>query len=182
MPNPDPSDLSVFFTVRAAQRGADVFVREIHALRQAMRQTRNKHPFEIAEIVVMGDVIHAIWTLPQGDTDFAIRWRMIKTRFSRAIPAPDVIAAARQRTGEKGVWQRRFWEHAIRDPADLVAHRRMIWTAPVQAGLVKRPEDWPHSSVHRAISRGDYDPVSTVHRNLAPVRPSRASAQLRAVS
>ncbi|WP_299293424.1 transposase [uncultured Tateyamaria sp.] len=170
MPVTHLSNPTFFFTARAAQRGSDVFVREIHALRQAMRQTRNKHPFDIAEIVVLGDVIHTLWDLPAGDTDFAIRWRMLKTLFSRSV--------------EKGVWQRRFWEHEIRDPADLAAHRRMIWAAPVQAGLAKRPEDWPHSSVHRAMSLGQYDTSGARQASQAtmPMRKPSVAAQLRAVS
>ena len=147
-----------FFTARTARRGDDILVREIEALRTAMRQTRARHPFEIDEIVVLGDVIHTLWTLPEGDSDYSLRWRMLKSLFSRACPAPDVAPGMTLRPGEKGIWQRRFWEHAIRDARDLAAHRHMIFSAPVQAGLVRAPLDWPHSSIHRAVVRGTYDP------------------------
>ena len=145
-----------FFTVRAASRGTDLFLREIDPLRFATRKTKAKYPFDISEIVVLGDVIHTVWSLPEGDADFSIRWRMLKSLFSRAVHAPDAARTERLRPGEKGIWQRRFWEHAIQDANDLAAHRQMIWTAPVQTGYVTRPEHWPHSSIHRAIAQGQY--------------------------
>lgn len=146
-----------FFTARTAQRGSDLLLREIVLLRQCVRQTRDRYPFRIDEIVVLGDVIHTLWTLPDGDCDYSKRWRLLKTLFSRACPAPIGQESMRLRPGEKGIWQRRFWEHAIRDAEDLEAHRRMIFVAPVQAGLVRKPDDWAHSSIHRAIRRGTYD-------------------------
>ncbi|MBY5932184.1 transposase [Tateyamaria omphalii] len=158
----DSPDLTYFFTVRAARRGTDLFLREIDLLRVAMRKTKDHHPFEISEIVVLGDVIHTLWRLPPGDAGFSIRWRMLKSLFSRSVDAPQDVGEQRLRPGEKGLWQRRFWEHAIRDAEDLAAHRQMIWTAPVQAGWVNRPEEWPHSSIHRAIARGQFAPGGSV--------------------
>ncbi|APX11802.1 REP-associated tyrosine transposase [Tateyamaria omphalii] len=158
----DRPDVTYFFTVRAARRGTDLFLREIDPLRAAMRKTKDQHPFEISEIVVLGDVIHTMWRLPPGDADFSKRWRMLKSMFSRNVDAPEDVSGQHLRPGEKGLWQRRFWEHAIRDADDLAAHRHMIWTAPVQAGLVNRPEAWPHSSIHRAILRGAFTPHGPV--------------------
>lgn len=146
-----------FFTVRTARRGSDLLVREVELLRRVTRQTQARYPFQIDEAVVLGDVMHTIWTLPDGDPQFSLRWRMLKSLFSRALPAQEGGVLRRLRPGEKGVWQRRFWEHVIRDGQDYAAHRRMIYTAPVQAGLVNRPEAWPLSSIHRAIRQGDYD-------------------------
>jgi REP-associated tyrosine transposase len=140
-------------------------------LRGAVRKTRAKHPFRIVEIVVLGDAIHTLWRLPEGDGDFSIRWRMLKSLFSRDVAAPEDTGTMRLRPGEKGLWQRRFWEHMIRDSEDLAAHRHMILTAPVQAGLVNRPEDWAHSSVHRAIARGEYVPGGPVGRAYRPIQP-----------
>lgn len=151
-------DQTVFFTVRTAMRGTDLLVREIDHLRHVMRLTRARYPFEIEEIVVLGDVIHTLWTMPAADKDFSRRWRMIKSLFSRAVPMQAASQMRQLRFGEKGIWQRRFWDHAIQDAKDLAAHRDLILTAPVQAGLVKRPEHWPHSSVHRAIREGTYVP------------------------
>ena len=151
-----------FFTARAARRGSDLFVRHIDPLRHAMRRTRLTHPFVIDEIVVLPDVIHTLWTLPAGDADFSIRWRMLKSLFSRSVDAPEHASETNLRPGEKGIWQRRFLEHAIRDGEDLAAHRHMIFSAPVQAGLVSRPEQWSHSSIHRAMVRGTYVPGGPV--------------------
>lgn len=163
----DRPGATYFFTARAAHRGTDLFLREIDPLRMAMRRTRNRYPFSIEEIVVLGDVIHTLWRLPEGDADFSTRWRMLKSLFSRAVDAPEHVDTLRLRAGEKGVWQRRFWEHVIRDADDLAVHRHMIFVAPVQAGWVKRPEDWPHSSIHRAIAQGRYvagGPVGHAYR------------------
>lgn len=165
-----------FFTARTARRGSDILVQEIDALRNAVRLTRARYPFEIDEIVVLGDVIHTLWTLPEGDSDYSVRWRMLKSLFSRACPAPEIGQSMKLRPGEKGIWQRRFWEHAIRDADDLAAHRRMIFSAPVQAGLVRRPTDWQHSSIHRAVVRGTYDPNVPVGDAFTPAmgRTTRA--------
>lgn len=164
----DRPHLTYFFTVRAARCGTDLFLREIDPLRAAMRKTRDHYPFEISEIVVLGDVIHTLWQLPEGDADFSIRWRMLRSLFSRNVSAPEDVRGQQLRPGEKGLWQRRFWEHAIRDADDLAAHRHMIWTAPVQAGRVNRPEQWPHSSIHRAIARGQFVPGGPVGPGYAP--------------
>ncbi|WP_299699239.1 transposase [uncultured Tateyamaria sp.] len=172
-----------FFTARAARRGTDLFLREIDPLRAAMRKTREMYPFSIEEIVVLGDVIHTLWRLPEGDADFSTRWRMLKSLFSRSVDAPQDVGALRLRAGEKGLWQRRFWEHVIRDGDDLAAHRYMIFSAPVQAGLVNRPEDWPHSSIHRAIAQGRYiagGPVGRAYRPLPTAgRTARAPYDVR---
>lgn len=172
----DPGQ-TYFFTARAARRGDDTFTCHIEVLRQAMRKTRSTYPFVIDEIVVLPDVIHTLWTLPDGDADFSRRMRMLKSLFSRAVPAPEDTGALRLRPGEKGLWQRRFWEHRIRDADDLAAHRHMILCAPVQAGLVNRPEFWPYSSIHRAIARGTYVPdpsIGAAYRPPASGRTTRA--------
>lgn len=144
-----------FFTVRLADHRSDLLVREVDALRRVTRQTRDRLPFEINEIVILPSVIHTIWTLPEGDADFSARWRMLKWLFSRNVLHPEASASQCVRSSEKGIWQRRFWEHMIRDGDDFAAHRHMIHSAPVQAGLAKRMTDWQWSSVHRAIARGD---------------------------
>jgi putative transposase len=153
-----PPGFTRFFTLRAARHGSDLFVRNIEPLRHAMRLTRAAHPFVIDEIVVLPDVIHMLWALPEGDGRVSLRMRMLKSLFSRQVTAPQHVEPQRLRPGEKGVWQRRFCEHAISDDDDLAAHRHMILMAPVQAGLVDGPAQWPHSSIHRAIRRGSYLP------------------------
>jgi putative transposase len=165
---PQQPDCKLFFTVRLQNRNSNLLVHEIERLRAATRQTRQTFPFEIDEIVVLPAVIHTIWTLPSGDTDFSKRWRLLKSHFSRGLPAAEDRNASAIKREEKGIWQRRFWEHHLRDDEDLAAHRHMILTAPVQAGLVARPEHWAHSSIHRAIRLGQFDPQQKVGAFYAP--------------
>lgn len=122
-----------------------------------MRATRAERPFGIVAWVVLPDHLHCIWQLPQGDTDYATRWGAIKARFSQGL-APGPLRRSHVARREKGIWQRRFWEHHIRDQADFNAHVRYCWMNPVKHGLVERPEDWRWSSVHRDIRAGRYAP------------------------
>lgn len=138
----------IFFTVALAQRGGAALVDHIGRLRMAVSQTRAERSFDIAAWVVMPDHLHCIWVLPEGDTDYSTRWRLIKTRFSRGLP----IGALRDshiKRQERGIWQRRFYEHHIRNQADFMAHMRYCWWNPVKHGFVTRPEAWPFSSYHR---------------------------------
>nr|WP_245890572.1 transposase [Roseovarius confluentis] len=102
-------------------------------------------------MVILPDHIHAVWTLPPDDADFSIRWKKIKSVFSRHCVASGYANRSRMRKDEKGIWQRRFWEHAIRDDADFVAHVNYCHFNPVKHGLVEHPEDWPYSTIHRTI-------------------------------
>ena len=151
MPNyirPDVTGAKVFFTVTLAQRGDDLLVREVQRLREAVAKTRGERPFGIDAWVVLPDHMHCVWSLPSGDRDYATRWRLIKSRFSRGLPVGHLRASHHARQ-ERGVWQRRYWEHHIRDDADFAAHVRYCWHNPVKHGLVAGPEDWPWSSFHR---------------------------------
>lgn len=152
-----------FFTARLHDRNSDLLVREIDCLRRAMRLTMSRHPFQIDAIVVLPAVIHTIWSLPPDDAEFSNRWGMLKSLFSRDLPAPAYRTQAQVKRGEKGIWQRRFWEHLIRDADDLAAHRQMIHSAPVQAGLVAHPGDWTWTSLHRDLAQR--------HRDANPVPP-----------
>ncbi len=105
---------------------------------------------------VLPDHIHTLWTLPQGDADFAVRWRLIKSDFSRALPAGEPRSRSRLSKGERGVWQRRYWEHTIRDGEDFARHVDYIHYNPVKHGHVKRVRDWPYSSFHRMVKLGAY--------------------------
>lgn len=142
---PDRPGSTVFFTVNLAVRGSDVLVREIRALRTAVQQTLSERPVEIDAWVVLPDHMHCIWTLPLGDADFSTRWSVIKARFSRTMP-PVARRPSHVQRREHGVWQRRFWEHHIRDAQDYRDHMRYCWMNPVQHGLVEDPADWPYSS------------------------------------
>ncbi|WP_299851596.1 transposase [uncultured Roseovarius sp.] len=145
---PDVTSATVFFTVALAQRGSGLLVSEIARLRTAVRATKAERPFAIDAWVVLPDHLHAVWTLPMGDADFSTRWRLIKSRFSRGVPKARTRASHDARC-ERGIWQRRFWEHHIRNEADYWAHVRYCWMNPVKHGLVERPQDWRYSSVHR---------------------------------
>ena len=101
----------------------------------------------------MPDHLHCIWTLPPGDTDYPERWRLIKLLFSRALPKTERINASRESKGERGIWQRRFWEHTIRDERDLNNHIDYIHYNPVKHGHTARPADWPHSTTHLYVTR-----------------------------
>ncbi|MRX50513.1 transposase [Paracoccus sp. S-4012] len=141
---------TVFFTVALADRGSGLLTADVARLREAVRRTRAERAFGIEAFVVLPDHLHCIWTLPEGDADYATRWRIMKARFSRGVEVGERRASHVAR-GERAVWQRRYWEHHIRDEADFAAHLRYCWFNPVNHGLVARPEDWPYSSVHREI-------------------------------
>jgi putative transposase len=111
-----------FFTVNLADRRLRLLTDNIDALRRAFRETHRHHPFTIDAIVVLPDHLHAVWTLPEGDTNFATRWRLIKSAFSRSIATGERISRSRASKGERGIWQRRYWEHTIRDDDDFARH------------------------------------------------------------
>ncbi|MGH8146989.1 MAG: REP-associated tyrosine transposase [Rhodanobacteraceae bacterium] len=143
-----------FFTVNLADRSSRLLVEHVDDLRTAVRIVKRRHPFEIIAWVVLPEHMHAIWTLPAGDHDFSGRWSLIKSGFSRAVARKDVVSASREGRRERGIWQRRFWEHWIRDEHDLQRHVDYVHINPVKHGHVKRAADWPRSSIHRHIKAG----------------------------
>lgn len=142
-----------FFTVTLADRRSRLLVEEIEHLRHAYRQTQQARPFRTLAICVLPDHLHAIWTLPDGDSDFAGRWSLLKSTFSRQLPA-HTRTQSKLRKREKGIWQRRYWEHQIRDASDLQRHVDYIHFNPVKHGLVERVADWPYSSFDRYVKNG----------------------------
>ena len=140
-----------FFTVNLLDRRSALLVEHIGELRIAVRETRARMPFRIDAMVILPNHLHAIWTLPDDDMNFAVRWNRIKARFSRAIPPGESISGSRRKRGERGIWQRRYWEHVIRDERDFAHHVDYCWFNPVKHGLVSRVEDWPYSSFHRDV-------------------------------
>jgi putative transposase len=141
-----------FFTVRLQDQSSDLLVSRIDLLRDATRLCRKRWPFAIDAAVILPNTLHMIWTLPPGDAVYSKRWRLIKSSFSRHAPPPVHIPLGHQRRGEKGIWQRRFWEHLIRDEDDLERHMHLIRSAPIHAGLVRKPSDWPYSSLHHSVA------------------------------
>lgn len=146
-----------FFTVTLLERHNNPLLTQyIDVLRQAVARTRADDTFVIHAWVVLPDHLHCVIELLEGDTDFSLRWRLIKARFSRAIPNIQWRNAARQRRGERAIWQRRFWEHLIRDQADFNAHMDYVHINPVKHGLVKSVVEWPYSTFHHLVQEGVY--------------------------
>ena len=157
---------TIFFTVTLAERGSRVLVDHIGVLREAVTVTRAERPFQIDAAVVMPDHLHMVWTLPEDDAEYSVRWGAIKARFvmgvrRAGVGVPDGLPEVRSgryaglKPGlradkrESAVWQRRFWEHHIRDAADYRSHVEYCWMNPVKHGYVERPEEWPFSSYRR---------------------------------
>jgi putative transposase len=146
-----------FFTVNLLQRrGNDLLVRYIDSLRGAVRKVKKAHPFTIHAFVVLPEHLHCILELPDGDNDFPLRWRLIKSEFSKSLPITERRSAVRVRRGERGIWQRRFWEHVIRDEADYTAHMDYVHINPVKHGLVSSVKDWAYSTFHHLVQQGVY--------------------------
>jgi putative transposase len=123
-------------------------------LREAVATTRRHHPFSIDAFVVLPDHLHAVWTPPPGDNDYSTRWRLIKSRFAKGLPKQERLSAVRKARGERGIFQRRFWEHLIRDEADYARHIEYCYINPLKHRLVARVRDWPYSSFHRDVRAG----------------------------
>jgi putative transposase len=146
-----------FFTVTLLQRRHnDLLTRHIDELRAAVRRVRQRHPFAIHGWVVLPDHLHCVIELPPSDADFATRWYLIKSHFSRHIPRLERLSDSRVKRGERGIWQRRYWEHLIRDERDYRAHMDYIHINPVKHGLVECVSDWPFSTFHRLVAEGLY--------------------------
>ena len=130
------------------------------ALREAIRHVRQTHPFRITAIVLLPDHLHAVLELPDGDSDYSTRWRLIKSQFTRRWRETGGMegdtSQSRQQKGERGVWQRRFYEHTCRDENDLKRCVDYIHVNPLKHGLVQRVRDWPWSSFHRYVELGEY--------------------------
>jgi putative transposase len=145
-----------FFTVALLNRRSRLLVEHVALLREAVRQERDKRPFQIDAWVVLPDHMHCVWTLPPGDSDYSTRWKNIKTEFSKALPNTEYRDRVRIKTGARGIWQRRFWEHTIRDDADYAAHIDYVHLNPYKHGWVERVRDWPYSSFHKYVAMGVY--------------------------
>lgn len=146
--------VSYFFTVNLADRNNRYLVDHVDRLRAAVQDVKHRYPFHIDAMVVLPEHLHAILTLPPDDADFSMRWGLIKAGFSRALPKTETVSPSRQDKGERGIWQRRFWEHLIRDDRDYEQHMDYIHYNPVKHGYVDNPIDWPHSSIHRYVRQG----------------------------
>jgi putative transposase len=142
-----------FFTVTLSDRRSSALVDHVDALRAAFRAGRRERPFTVDAIVILPEHLHAIFTLPAGDADFSGRWRRIKGHFSNHMISVGA-SAKRHLNGDYALWQRRFWEHTIRNEDDFARHVDYIHFNPVKHGLVSRVRDWPYSSFHRYVQEG----------------------------
>ncbi|MBW4684131.1 MAG: transposase [Komarekiella atlantica HA4396-MV6] len=133
----------------------------VSLLRNAFRYVMRQHPFIIDAFVLLPDHLHCIWTLPQGDRNFSTRWRLIKSYFSRQCDtlSQENLSTSRQQKKERAIWQRRFWEHLIKDEVDFKNHVEYIHYNPVKHGLVQAPKDWEYSSFHCSVRQGTYDSI-----------------------
>jgi len=146
-----------FFTLNLANRKQTLLVDEFEILRRVINRVKKQHPFQLDAMVVLPEHLHAMFTLPAGDNDFAKRWMLVKAGFSRQLPKLERISDSRKSKGERGIWQRRYWEHVIRDELDFENHVNYIHYNPVKHGYVKSPVDWPYSSIHEYIRKGILD-------------------------
>ena len=153
----DTPGATYFFTLNAADRIGQLLTNHIDALRDSFRTVRKSRPFVMDAICVLPDHLHLLMTLPREDADFATRVMLIKQGFSRRVPPGERISESRASKGERGFWQRRYWEHLIRDDVDFGRHVDYIHFNPVKHGWVQRAADWPHSSIHRFIRDGVID-------------------------
>ena len=143
-----------FFTVNLADRKSNLLVEYVEGFRDVVKKVKQQHPFHIDAMVVLPDHLHAIWTLPKEDADYPKRWMLIKSGFSRRIPKSEYRRKSRISKGERGIWQRRYWEHMIRNDRDFEQHVNYIHYNPVKHGYVEKAAEWKHSSIHRYIIEG----------------------------
>ena len=151
-----------FFTVVTHERRKLFLDAELVALFNAsIRRIQERHPFEVEAQVVLPDHIHAIWQLPPNDADYSTRWRLVKETFTKAYlknRRPPEVGNSRRKKQEQGLWQRRFWEHLLRDDIDFFDHLDYIHLNPVRHGLAAAPGAWVHSTFEHWVARGVYEP------------------------
>jgi putative transposase len=143
-----------FITLTLADRSSNLLVEEITALRAAIAETGERYPFNIDAICVLPDHLHLLLTLPEGDSDFSRRVQGLKSQFTKACAKRHGLRANAR--GEYSLWQKRFWEHTIRDEDDFRYHADYLHFNPVKHGHVGAVRDWPHSSFHRFVREGIY--------------------------
>ncbi|WP_075075077.1 REP-associated tyrosine transposase [Longilinea arvoryzae] len=140
-----------FFTLVTHQRKRIFHIpQHVDLLRESRRQVQTRHPFTIVAAVILPDHLHMIWTLPENDADYSMRWRLIKAGFTIEY---------QQITGDTQPWQNRYWEHFLHDDQDLERHMEYIHYNPVKHGWVEKPEDWKYSSIHKLMRDGAYPEI-----------------------
>ena len=145
-----------FFTLTLQNRQQSLLIDYIDLLRSSIKTVKQSHPFSIDAIVILPEHLHCILSLPENDDNFSMRWRQIKAGFSRQLPVIEEKSRSRIQKQERGIWQRRFWEHLIRNEQDFNNHMDYIYFNPVKHGWVDRVVDWKYSSFHRDVKEGLY--------------------------
>lgn len=148
-----------FLTVNLENRQSDLLIRHVDILRNAFKTVKNKHPFDIDAVVILPDHFHIVMTLPPNDANYSTRIKLIKYYFSLNVQKTDeeYISKSRLSKSERGIWQRRFWEHQIRDETDYFHHVNYVHINPLKHGLVNRVQDWQYSSFHHYVKNGIFD-------------------------
>jgi len=149
-----------FFTIVTHNRRQFLCQPEnVELLRNSLLYVMQRHKFEIDAFVLLPDHLHCIWTLPEGDDDFSTRWQLVKRYFSQHCESQykSYVSVSREKKNEQAIWQRRFWEHVIRDNEDYIKHVDYIHYNPVKHGYTKSPKDWEYSSFHKYVRAGMYD-------------------------
>ena len=144
-----------FFTITLRDRSSSILVDRVYDLRKVLSSVMREHPFKIAAMVVLPEHLHALWVLPPGDNNYPGRIRLMKSRFTHTMVKAG-IPIQRNAKGEYDLWQRRYWEHTIRDEQDFERHVEYTHWNPVRHGYVTRVADWPHSTFHRFVTKGVY--------------------------
>ena len=147
---------SYFFTVNLQDKKSQLLVEQVDLLRDAVRRVKQQRSFTIDAWVVLPNHLHAVWTLPVGDCDYSGRWREIKKRFRYLLAKSEKSSGTGSHFADSPIWQKRFWEHTIRNEADLINHINYVHINPLKHGLVCQVKDWPYSSFHRAVADGYY--------------------------
>ncbi|KTD22973.1 REP-associated tyrosine transposase [Legionella londiniensis] len=142
-----------FFTLTLHNRRATYLTTYIHLLGKSFRDVRAKYPFSTLAVAILPDHLHIIWQLPDNECNYSMRWRLIKTNFTKSL-LKETIHFKKNKRGEYQLWQSRFWEHRIRDETDLQKHVDYIHYNPVKHGYAAKANQWPHSSIHRYIKEG----------------------------
>jgi putative transposase len=142
-----------FFTVTLQNRKSALLVEQVHLLKEAFRRVKSQYPFYIKAYVILPEHLHMIWELPPDDWNYSQRWQQIKAHFSKLVYKSG-IELSKTKHNEYRLWQRRFWEHTIKDVRDFESHINYIHYNPIKHGLVNDLHDWPYSSFHHYVQRG----------------------------
>lgn len=139
-----------FFTLALQNRTSEILIEKIELFKEAIHTVKLEHPFNMKAYVILPDHLHTLWELPEDDFNYSVRWQKIKTRFSKAIINSGIVLN-KTKHNEYDLWQRRFWEHTVRDQQDFENHVNYIHYNPIKHGLVDKLEDWPYSSFHHFV-------------------------------